>query len=80
MMAVVAFASSHATANGLMEFRLSGTSGNCTGCGWMAADGDIMPDTPARFRAYLASANLTNWKGAIVLNLLNLPAGMRLAN
>jgi hypothetical protein len=48
----------------------------------MAADGDIVLDTPARFRAYLASENLTNWKGAIVLNLLggNLPAGMRLAN
>jgi hypothetical protein len=69
MMAVAAFASSGATANGPMEFRLRGTAGNCTGCEWMAADSNIMPGTPAKFRAYLAFANLTNWKGRHRLEL-----------
>ena len=36
-----------------MSFRLAGTGGNCVGCEWIAAQGDITPDTPAKFEEYI---------------------------
>lgn len=37
-----------------MTFRRGWSGGNCNGCEWIAAQGEIMPDTPARFREYIA--------------------------
>ena len=36
-----------------MTFVLSGTGGNCNGCEWVAAQGEITEDTPAVFSAYI---------------------------
>ena len=36
-----------------MTFSLAGNGGNCNGCEWVAAQGEITADTPARFRKYL---------------------------
>lgn len=36
-----------------MSFRLAGNGGNCNGCEWLSAQGDITPDTPQVFREYI---------------------------
>ncbi len=36
-----------------MSFQLVSNGGNCTGCEWVAAEGDITPDTPDDFRRYI---------------------------
>lgn len=35
-----------------MTFELSGTGGNCFGCSWVAAQGEITKETPVRFREF----------------------------
>jgi hypothetical protein len=35
-----------------MRFELAGNSGNCRGCEWIKAEGEITPDTPRAFREY----------------------------
>lgn len=37
-----------------MTFELQGNGGNCNGCGWIAAHGEITADTPEAFRAFLS--------------------------
>ncbi|WP_323771361.1 hypothetical protein [Antarctobacter sp.] len=37
-----------------MTFELQGNGGNCNGCEWIAASGEITADTPDAFRAFLA--------------------------
>lgn len=39
-----------------MNFSLAGTGGNCNGCEWVAAQGEITADTPAAFLAFLATS------------------------
>lgn len=36
-----------------MTFKRSGTGGNCFGCEWVAAEGEITADTPERLREFL---------------------------
>jgi hypothetical protein len=36
-----------------MTFRSAGNGGNCNGCGWTAAQGEIVEDTPAAFETFL---------------------------
>jgi hypothetical protein len=36
-----------------MIFQMAGSGGNCNGCGWTAAQGEIVEDTPAAFDAFL---------------------------
>ena len=36
-----------------MSFRSAGNGGNCNGCAWVAAQGEITPDTPANFQEYI---------------------------
>ncbi|MGJ8572380.1 MAG: hypothetical protein ACSHXI_16955 [Hoeflea sp.] len=36
-----------------MQFTSGWSGGNCLGCEWTQADGEITPDTPQRFREYL---------------------------
>ncbi len=52
-----------------MTFRLSGNGGNCNGCEWVAAQGEITPETPQRFREFAAS------NGKIYNIALNSPGG-----
>ncbi|MBT52945.1 MAG: hypothetical protein CMF72_06040 [Mameliella sp.] len=37
-----------------MSFALRGNGGNCNGCEWIAAEGEITTDTPDVFRAFMA--------------------------
>ena len=39
-----------------MTFTLSGNGGNCVGCEWVAAEGEITPKTPDKFRQYLSDS------------------------
>jgi len=60
-----------------MEFKRSGTGGNCNGCEWVMAQGDITANTPAKFKEYV----LQNGRPyRIALHSLggNLEAGMEL--
>jgi hypothetical protein len=36
-----------------MTFYLAGNGGNCVGCEWVAAQGEIMPETPELFQLYV---------------------------
>jgi hypothetical protein len=38
-----------------MTFQDAAKGGNCDGCEWVAADGEITPDTPDQFRQYVRS-------------------------
>jgi len=37
-----------------MTFELSGNGGNCVGCEWVAAEGEITANTPQAFRDYVS--------------------------
>jgi hypothetical protein len=41
-----------------MTFRSAGNGGNCAGCAWIAADGELTPDTPKQFVKCLAEDNI----------------------
>ncbi len=56
-----------------MSFRLAGTGGNCNGCQWTAAQGEITSDTPRLFREYLRE------RGQVHFVVLNSPGGDLLA-
>lgn len=60
-----------------MRFETVSNGGNCNGCSWTIAEGDITPDTPAAFRAFLAAEP---YPGAIEFNSAggNLAAAMEL--
>jgi hypothetical protein len=51
-----------------MRFELHGTGGNCNGCEWLAADGEITIDTADRLLAYLQKEKLPDWRGSVLLN------------
>ena len=36
-----------------MTFYLAGNGGNFVGCEWVAAQGEIMPETPELFQLYV---------------------------
>lgn len=42
-----------------MSFRSSSSGGNCNGCEWVAAQGEITVDTPQRFKEYLVEHQYT---------------------
>jgi hypothetical protein len=46
-------------ATGPMSFALAGNGGNCLGCEWVAAEGQITADTPAAFAAFLKGEDWT---------------------
>lgn len=37
-----------------MSFHLASSGGNCGGCEWIAAQGEITPETPTKFKKYIA--------------------------
>lgn len=55
-----------------MSFTMAGNGGNCTGCDWLAADGDIMPDSADQLLALLKKEKESwfglDWHGTVVLN------------
>lgn len=51
-----------------MRFELHGTGGNCNGCEWLAADGEITIDAADHLLAYLQKEKLLDWKGSVLLN------------
>jgi hypothetical protein len=51
-----------------MRFELHGTGGNCNGCDWLAADGEITIDTADHLLAYLQKEKLLDWRGSVLLN------------
>lgn len=61
-----------------MTFVLSGTGGNCAGCEWTAAQGEITPQTPQDFLNYLHGLGFTGTE--VVFNSPggNLLAGIKL--
>ena len=74
MKALVCFASLFFVASAIaepMHFEVKGTGGKC--CRWIQATGDIMPDTPTVFVAFLRSSKLT--PGVVRLNSLGGSAG-----
>ncbi|MEP6019143.1 MAG: hypothetical protein ABJ251_11770 [Paracoccaceae bacterium] len=56
-----------------MSFRRSGSGGNCNGCEWIAAQGEITEDTPRVFREFL------DQQGSVYHIALNSPGGNLLA-
>ena len=60
-----------------MTFRETGTGGNCDGCAWFAADGEITTDTPTAFSRFMADKQ---YHPTIYLNSPggNLAAGLKL--
>jgi hypothetical protein len=46
-----------------MTFRYEGTGGNCEGCDWIAADGEISFETPQQFLKFLAEDPIMKWYG-----------------
>ncbi len=67
--AIALVACSGSAAAGEMTFELKGNGGNCAGCEWVAAEGEITAETPARFRAF-ADKN-----GGVPAVRLNSPGG-----
>lgn len=59
-----------------MRFELAGNGGNCSGCSWIRAEGDITADTPRAFREY----SQKNGAGNVVLHSRggDLAAGLEL--
>jgi hypothetical protein len=59
-----------------MTFRLVGNGGNCNGCEWIAADGEITKDSPAKLAALMAEGKY----GSVVFNSPggNLTAGIEM--
>jgi hypothetical protein len=43
-----------------MTFQLKGTGGNCNGCEWVVAEGEITADTPSKFEAFVAQEDKDN--------------------
>ena len=52
-----------------MTFVLAGNGGNCNGCEWVAAQGDITDETPTAFQNFIAE------NGTPYLIVLNSPGG-----
>jgi len=52
---VLALAFAGSADAGEMTFTLAGTGGNCNGCEWVAAEGEITGDTPQRFCEFIAT-------------------------
>ncbi len=63
-----------------MEFILEGTGGNCAGCEWIRAEGEITNETPEVFKKFVAEELHGQPGGEVVLNSPggNLIAGIRL--
>jgi hypothetical protein len=51
-----------------MRFELEGNGGNYDGAEWLAAKGDIMPDSADQLSTYLREQKLTEWKGSVRFN------------
>lgn len=51
-----------------MRFALAGTGGNCDGCSWLVADGDIALDTAEKLAEFLRSKGLQDGVWDIELN------------
>jgi hypothetical protein len=51
-----------------MRFELEGNGGNYHGAEWLAAKGDIMPDSADQLSTYLRKQKLTEWKGSVRLD------------
>lgn len=60
-----------------MSFRLAGNGGNCNGCEWVSAQGEITDETPQAFREYVQS-NGTPFNIALHSPGGSLAAGMEL--
>ena len=71
------------TAASGMTFELRSQGGNCNGCEWVAAEGEITADTPEKFEAFVAQQD-RNGSGYVKFELNfnspggSLAAGMRL--
>ncbi len=66
-----------ATQSMAMTFREEGNGGNCNGCDWFAADGEITQDTPKAFEQFVKDKN---YKVIVYFNSPggNLMAGIKL--
>ena len=53
-----------------MDFRWAGTGGNCVGCAWIVAEGEITRETPQKFKKFLKEED----PGAFIV-VLNSPGG-----
>lgn len=51
-----------------MTFTLSGTGGNCNGCEWIAADGEITSSTPNEFANFVQKHKMQNYKMTVKFN------------
>lgn len=50
-----------------MSFRSAGNGGNCKACAWIAAEGEIRPDTAEKLKAYLAAEKI-EYRATIALH------------
>lgn len=51
-----------------MHFNLTGNGGNCEGCGWLAADGEITADSAKQMTDYLRTLGFPDWRGNVLFN------------
>ncbi|MGJ4945041.1 hypothetical protein ACQR1W_31060 [Bradyrhizobium sp. HKCCYLS1011] len=51
-----------------MHFKLTGNGGNCSGCEWLQASGEITLDSAEQLKAYLESEKLSDWQGDITFD------------
>lgn len=78
-LASLALAATAQAADKPMSFQLAGNGGNCDSCSWIAADGAITSDTPARFEAFLTAEKIT-YNATVAFNSPggDLAAGLKL--
>jgi hypothetical protein len=58
-----------------MKFELKGTGGNCNGCEWVAAEGEITTDTPDVFEKFVKSEDRVNGRHISFHLYFNSPGG-----
>ena len=51
-----------------MHFNLTGNGGNCEGCGWLAADGEITAESAKQMTDYLRTLGFPDWRGNVLFN------------
>lgn len=51
-----------------MSFTLAGTGGNCNGCEWIAAEGEITSSTPSEFAKFVQEHQFQNIKMTVTFN------------
>jgi hypothetical protein len=73
-----ALVSPAATSAEEMTFALAGNGGNCGGCEWIAAEGEIVSDTPQRFQAFIEENGSYRWSVVLSSDGGNLGAALEL--